>query len=329
MNYFCTLFDKNYLYKGLALHQSLLDHGGDFSLWILAMDDLALKILEKLRLENVQLIRLTDFEDEALLKVKPTRSLVEYYWTISSSLPLYILKNHQLVPMITYLDADVFFFSSPSPIFDELGDRSILLTEHRFPPYLAYKEKESGRFNVQYMTFRRDDTGLTALKWWRERCLEWCFFRYEDGKLGDQLYLNDWPTRWPKVHIARHIGAGVAPWNVLGYRYRVVGNTLFLRQNTQLEQTLIFYHFHGLKLIDPRWMIFGLNYPLPAIVRRRIYHPYIKALQQSIQLVAQIEPLFHEGFSRAPTFRQQLQSLAISQKLRLSSLIYDYQSSAR
>ena len=33
--------------------------------------------------------------------------------------------------------------------------------------------------------------GLKALKWWRDRCLEWCYARIEDGKFGDQFYIED------------------------------------------------------------------------------------------------------------------------------------------
>ena len=65
------------------------------------------------------------FEDnnKSLQKVKSDRSRIEYYFTCTPSLPLYILKNYPEVDIITYLDADLFFFSNPAPIYNELGNK--------------------------------------------------------------------------------------------------------------------------------------------------------------------------------------------------------------
>ena len=91
---FCTLFDKNYLYKAVALYDSLLKTCREFKLWMLCFDDIAYQVLKELNLENTELISLHEFEDEELTRIKSTRSRVEYYWTCTPSLPLFILKNN-------------------------------------------------------------------------------------------------------------------------------------------------------------------------------------------------------------------------------------------
>lgn len=68
MFYFCTLFDTNYLTRGIAMYESLKRYTLEFHLFILAFDDKCERILKQLRLENVTIISLKDFEDEELKK---------------------------------------------------------------------------------------------------------------------------------------------------------------------------------------------------------------------------------------------------------------------
>lgn len=216
---FCTLFDSNYLTRGLALHESMVRHIPDFHLFIFAFDERSREILTEMALKNTTVISLKEFEDKHLLAVKPDRSIAEYCWTSTSSTILYVLDNFP-VENCTYIDADIFFYSSPEPIFQEMGENSILLTEHRYSPKYN-KEVKSGKYCVQFVTFKNDEKGRTALTWWRERCLEWCYDRYEDGKFGDQLYLDDWTERFPGVHVMKHLGGGIAAWNVQQYDFKV------------------------------------------------------------------------------------------------------------
>ena len=58
---FCTLFDSNYLDKGLALYKSLKNVMKSFKLYILAMDERSNTILNSLHLNNTAIIELSSF----------------------------------------------------------------------------------------------------------------------------------------------------------------------------------------------------------------------------------------------------------------------------
>ena len=287
---FCTLFDSNYLTRGLALYESLIKNCEDFHLYIFPFDELSYQVLERLNLPKVTLIPLIEFEDKELLKVKPNRNRAEYCWTCTSSTILYVLDNFN-VDMCTYIDADILFYSSPKPIFDEISNSSILLTEHRYSPKYN-KEVKSGKYCVQFVTFRNDYNGLIALKWWRERCIEWCYDYYEDGKFGDQLYLDDWTERFKGVHVLKHLGGGIAAWNVQQYSFSKINNTIYGVEKSKQEVLnkpnkfeVIFYHFHYLRLLkstdseplDQRKVELGRRL-LSEEVIEIFYKPYLSTL---------------------------------------------------
>ncbi len=279
MRHYCTYFDRNYLGRGLALHQSLMTHAQPFQLHILCFDDFTFSYLSRRRLPNVHPIALAKFEkgDEPLLSAKANRSRVEYYFTCTPSLPLFLMRQMPEADMITYLDADLYFFRDPEPMFEELGSRSILIIGHRFPESLRHMEASNGIYNVGWVTFRSDAAGRQCLQWWRQQCLEWCSDKVEKGQFGDQKYLDDWPTRFPNVVVSRIPGANVAPWNVGRFRIECDAAGAALIDSNPL----LFYHFHNLRLLGPRLFYPGLDYylaPINTALRTRIYAPYLKAL---------------------------------------------------
>lgn len=293
---FCTLFDSNYLTRGIAMYRSLEKHCASFHLYIFAFDKRTEEILAALNLKNATVVSLTDFEDEHLLKVKPSRSQAEYCWTCTSSTILYVLENYK-VDSCTYLDADLIFYASPAPVFEELGSRSILITEHRYTP-IYNKELKSGTYCVQFVTFKNDERGLRALKWWREQCLEWCYARFEDGKFGDQLYLEDWPTRFNGVHILQHLGAGIASWNVQQYDfYDEFGKLYLIEKGRGREYEVIFYHFHYVKFYTNGLVDLGRRL-LSQQVLDLFYKPYIRQLFQIKEELNSIIPGFDPNGSR-------------------------------
>ena len=227
------------------------------------------------------MIPLKEFEDDELLRVKPTRTAGEYCWTCSSSTILYCL-NHYHLDCCTYIDADLFFYSDPTVLIKEMGENDVLITEHRYSP--QYDQTETaGKYCVQFVTFKNTPNGMKILKWWRDACLDWCYGRYEDGKFGDQKYLDDWTTRFNGVYELKNLGGGVAPWNVQQYTFRRDGKIVNGKENsTNVDFTLIFYHFHFLKSYKSGiFRYFNVSpYPIPSSALQLVYKLYLKELKK-------------------------------------------------
>lgn len=271
---YCTLFDSLYLSRALTMYDSLQRNCSDFNLYIFPFDDKSEQILRNLKLQGVIIISLSDFENEDLLKVKGSRSKGEYCWTCTPSIILFCIERFNLTHC-TYIDADLYFFSDPNILVDEMGDKSVLITEHRYTKRYD-QSATSGIYCVQFITFKNDQNGLAALKWWSERCLEWCYARFEDGKFGDQKYLDDWTERFAGIHVLRHLGGGVAPWNVQQYEILKTDQDLFLKVMTELTK-LVFYHFHYVKSYENNQIDLG-NFKLSKAVLVNIYQPYLTKL---------------------------------------------------
>jgi hypothetical protein len=273
MKNYCTLFDSNYLTRGVVMYESLKRESKNFHLYIFAFDNKAHTILKKLKLKYVTIISLKQFEDKKLLKIKKTRSKAEYCWTCTPSIILYVLKKYN-VYSCTYIDADVFFYKDPSCLIKEMGSKSVLITKHRYTKKYD-SSKRSGIYCVQFITFKNDENGLKILKWWRDSCLDWCYARVEDGKFGDQKYLDDWTKRFDGVHVLKNIGGGVAPWNVQQYSVYVKNNSVgCMEKKTKKKFEIIFYHFHELKFLKKGYLDLG-SYELSHNVIKYIYKVYL------------------------------------------------------
>ena len=236
---FCTLFDSGYLQRGLALYESLCNTCDEFHLYVMAFDDQAYDVLTRLGLPSLTAVHLKDFEDEKLLEVKPTRTRAEYCWTCGPSVIYFFITKYNL-DSCTYLDADLMFYRSPQILYDEIGENSIAITDH-YAPY----EIPAGRYCVQFMFFKNDEWGMKALTWWRDKCIEWCYAHFEDGKYGDQKYLEQFPVKFEKVHIIQSRGAGVASWNLNQYTYFPEEWT-FMYDKTKYD--IVFVHYHAVAM---------------------------------------------------------------------------------
>lgn len=277
--HYVTLFDAGFLPNGLALHRSLTRNGGDFALWVLCMDETTEQVLGRLALPNVRTLSLAEAETPDLRAVRPGRSRGEYSWTMTPFTPDLVFDRDGSVQRVTYVDADMWLARDPTRIFTELdaSGASVLITEHAYAP--EYEQSISyGIYCVQFMPFTRDGSeGIR--RWWQERVVEWCFATPQDGRFGDQKYLDDWPHRFEGlVHVLAQQDQALAPWNAT--RFPIA--------------RAVFFHFHGLRILPGRRIDLSPIYPLPTPIIRHVYEPYVRQIGVAAASLGQV------GFTPRP-----------------------------
>ena len=282
---FCTLFDSYYLDKGLTLYRSLEHCTENFKLYIFCFDDNSYDILNDLKLKHAIVIHHSQIEDAELLRLKEERSKAEYCWTCTPVIIEYVLK-HFGEPNCTYIDADLYFFSDPQILFDEIEETkaNIVITEHRFKNNWNGRRlcRRSGKYCVEFNYFDQSPNAQEALTWWKEKCYEWCFHLYEPERMGDQKDLEKFPELFPGGHARSHPGGGVAPWKLGQYKLARVenGQPVLIDKRSRAEFPVVFYHFQNIRYLSGN-IVNVSSESHSKKTKDAIYRPYLKEIERS------------------------------------------------
>ena len=264
--HYITLFDSAFLPQGLALHSSLQRHGGDFHLWILAMDNSAASILQTLELHRTSVVPLAAIEGPELLAAKLDRSTAEYCWTVTPFTPDVVFERDPQAERATYVDADVWLLKDPRVLFRQLENSGAdaLITPHAYADKYA-SESRYGEYCVQFMPFERRRS-IDIRRTWQSQCLDWCYSVPDNHRFGDQKYLDAWPKMYgDRVEVLQHPEWTQAPWNAQRFS----------------AESAVTYHFHRLRLLSRNRALLGL-YAIPADHLQQIYRPYLDDLRSAL-----------------------------------------------
>lgn len=291
-NIFCTLFDSNYLDKGLVLYDSMCEHMTEFKLYVFAFDNKCYEILKAEGKRDLIPIRLSSMEKAypCLLEAKKDRTTVEYNWTCSSWTIKYVLEqcNEQIC---TYIDADMSFFSSPHPVFQNMRKKncSIIIVPHRFHSDEFEKNEgpKTGYYCVEFNTFVADKNGLAALNWWADQCCKWCHYIVPslDQWYGDQKYLNEFPKRFKGVYVCDHYGVGLGPWNDNRMEQKNdAGTIILIDKQSKKEYPLVIYHFAGVRFLNNH-LIRVSSRMNSKKMHQAVFDPYIQEIMKKRRYV--------------------------------------------
>jgi len=234
MRHFCTVSDKNYLSKGIALNGALCVANDNFILHYLCLDNYTYQLLSQKQFLGIIPYNLKMI---GAPPKKKFRTHTNFCYAMASYFTNWIMENVELED-ISYLDSDLYFYDDYECIFDEIKNKSIGIIEHRIPNY-----DNVGKYNVGIVYFKNNRYGKRCLKRWRDLLLDpENKYAKKYGTCGDQKYLELF-EKWykTKVHII-NCGHG-AWWNNRFYKF----DKQDIIWNGE-RQKLIFMHFSKFEL---------------------------------------------------------------------------------
>jgi len=254
MKNFCTVADRNFCDRVLALNQSLYKHGDDYTLHLLCLDDEIYNSTKDIK--NIIRYHIDDLlkEDTFLsrsLENPPSREAlinsrgnieaakkVQFIWSLSCYFSWWCLDK--LDPEdILYIDADIYFYSSYKSLYPHLKDCSIGIVEHR-----CNYNPDNGKYNVGIVYFKNDIDGYKCSTWWKN-CLLFTNHEYYSthNTCGEQKYLELFETLFSGVKVLDPYIGHLAPWNFLFHSYD--GDKIIWKGE---KQELLYCHFSNFKI---------------------------------------------------------------------------------
>ena len=261
MKNFCTVSDKNYLHLGLSMHESLSKSDTDYTLYYFCVDEESFEFLSGYdsRIVPISITQLCE-SNEHLKKLKTVEASFEaknvsntekangddvndpnqwqFLYSLSTFSINYCLKDLNL-DHIMYVDADIFFFEDFMYAFNDVGDKSVGVVEHR----ITYPDPHpAGQFNVGIVYFKNDITGLGASDFWLS-CLKDPNneFAAEYSAYGDQKYLElVYSGSEEDAIIIGDTCGHLAPWNLPFHQYDIENEKIVWKGN---PQKLVYWHF--------------------------------------------------------------------------------------
>jgi hypothetical protein len=261
------------------------------------MDEKSLELLNEMRLIDLVPISIKSIEeyDKRIPELKFQRGEKSYIWTAKASAALYIFEKYKEVDHVIWVDGDTEFLSDPEPIYEEWKNHSVLLTAERFTDEYEYKGYEVGFYNTGFMGFKRDETGIKCLEYFRERLQEWKESEEEQRSWNDQLYVDDWPERFPNIGVVKHDGINLTPF--ITSRINTEQNGLINIKDgiPHIKDTpIILYHFMALKYYDGNdfdlcnyWMKFDRH------TIDELYIPYFRKCDEAYSRIREVDPNFY------------------------------------
>jgi len=248
----CTVTTKNHIANVRTLAKTFIKYNPEGQVYVLLADKID-GYFEPSK-EPFILIRLEDLPDQNDIK-----KLLFYYTpfelcnALRGNLHEYIYNKTDANRWL-YIDADIMVCHSFKEIFEQLNDKSILLSPHRIKPSDIKQTNpvetlllRIGLYNSGFLGLKRSEETGKFIRWYKSRLIKFCFIDYIKGVFVDQLWLNFVPLYFRGVSFLTNPGANVGHWKLFESRLTKKPDGTIMVD----DQPLLFMHFSGWDISSP------------------------------------------------------------------------------
>lgn len=193
----------------------------------------------------------------------------------------------------TYLDPDIYCFSSFDPVYARLESHSIVLSPH----ILTIEERYggdlwenlflwAGSYNLGFLALRNSGPARKLLRWWAGVLRDECFVDNRRFTATDQKWMVFAPMFFDasELHIDRDMGIDAAPWNFYEREFFEREGRVWVRNRIDpaVEPTpLMFVHYSNYKYSELlRGVVKHYNLKREYADLPLVFDPYVAALRQ-------------------------------------------------
>lgn len=247
-----TSICANYFSKAMVLAESAKKNNKDVKFAVcLVEDEVPERVKDFKYFDHIILAKNLGFKnfDQHIFQ----HSIVEASTAVKGQALKYLLNTFQDEDYFVYLDPDILVMSEMLELKNDLADNDIVLTPHLTIPELkktrlatidAVMDNElcalrHGVYNLGFLAIKRSPESIDFISWWADRLSMFCFDDIPRGIFTDQRWIDLAPCFFD-VHILKHPGYNVAPWNL---SRRIVTNEQGILYAN--NEPIRFVHFSG------------------------------------------------------------------------------------
>lgn len=240
-----TSICANYLPKAMVLAKSLKQYHPEARFVVCLLErEIHPAASEYAYFDEVILAKDLGFEsfDKFIFK----HSIVEASTAVKGQLFRYLIQHRGEEDRFIYLDPDIRVYGPLTELQEAMDRDPIVLTPHLCHPedtLDAVMDNElsalrHGAFNLGFLAVSRSEEGERFVDWWASRLSMFCYDDIPRGIFTDQKWIDLAPCYFD-VHIFKHPGYNVAPWN-LSKRKLTTGEGIEVN-----GRPLRFFHYSG------------------------------------------------------------------------------------